>query len=568
MRQNRSFFVKMDPPNKKGSSAARPRKRATKEKEASQKREASILLRNRLLILRLAAASLIFAFVLIRTPDEWLKILLLIAASILAGFESLRDAGRALFNRYLTAEAMIVSLTVIVSFLVGFGEEGTALMILFPALKLLVTAEEENVQNQALRLLDRRSEEYKSNVELKIKKQDASDLRIATVMEDSVSMALHAGLLIALVYALILPLFFHYNIRVSVHRAITVMLVCTPFTLLAGMPSIARVSMVYAASKGTVFERASDLELMDGTKTVIMEKSCFAKSEEQRILDYQSTSLDDNTFFMLISHLAAMSGQSFAETILREWKSEIREGLITDFEEAPGGIQGMVMDSRVILGTPSYLAGYNIPAPEDPQEKGICFHLYVAGRYGGYLVLSESIQTDIGDIIHDLRVNGINRCILICEESAEEISNYSINSKFDDVYTGISSENRLNAVNEICSSDIKKKIYFTRDDEEQRSDAELEIRIGKNLGEADALTCEEDYANIPTLFSLSHRIKEIAAENAIIAFGIKALIIFFSLIGYCNLWMAILADTTAAIITILNANRVTFKSLIHSFFNK
>ena len=234
MRQNRSFFVKMDPPNKKGSSAARPRKRATKEKEASQKREASILLRNRLLILRLAAASLIFAFVLIRTPDEWLKILLLIAASILAGFESLRDAGRALFNRYLTAEAMIVSLTVIVSFLVGFGEEGTALMILFPALKLLVTAEEENVQNQALRLLDRRSEEYKSNVELKIKKQDASDLRIATVMEDSVSMALHAGLLIALVYALILPLFFHYNIRVSVHRAITVMLVCTPFTLLAG----------------------------------------------------------------------------------------------------------------------------------------------------------------------------------------------------------------------------------------------------------------------------------------------------------------------------------------------
>ena len=228
----------------------------------------------------------------------------------------------------------------------------------------------------------------------------------------------------------------------------------------------------------------------------------------------------------------------------------------------------MVMDSRVILGTPSYLAGYNIPAPENPQEKGICFHLYVAGRYGGYLVLSESIQTDIGDIIHDLRVNGVNRCILICEESAEEISNYSINSKFDDVYAGISSEKRLNAVNEICSSDIKKKIYFTRDDEEQRSDAELEIRIGKNLGEADALTCEEDYANIPTLFSLSHRIKEIAAENAIIAFGIKALIIFFSLIGYCNLWMAILADTTAAIITILNANRVTFKSLIHSFFNK
>ena len=531
-------------------------------------REASILYRNRLLILRLAAASVLFSYVLIRTPEDWLKVVLLIAASLIAGYDCLIQAARALMNRYFTSESLIVSFVAVLSFVIGFGEEGTALMILYPALKLLINAEEENVLNQALKLLDRREEDYIAAVTDKIRTQDAADLRIAAVIEDSVSMALHAGLLIALVYALILPLFFHYNIRISVHRAITVMLVCTPFTLLAAMPSLARVSMIYAASKGTVFERAADLELMDGTKTVIMEKSCFAKDEEQRILEYQSTSLDDNTFFVLISHLAALSNQSFSQAILRESESEIREGLISDFEEAPGGIEGNVMGSRVILGTASYLSNKNITAPEEPQEKGICFHLYAAGRYGGYLVLSESIQTDIGDIIHELRVNGVNRCVLICEESEEEISKYSINSKFDDVLTGISAENRLNAVNEICSSDNKKKIYFARDDEEQRSDAELEIRIGKNLGDADALTCEEDYASIPSLFSLSHRIKEIAAENAIIAFGMKALIIFFSLIGYCNLWMAVLADTAAAVITILNTNRVTFKSLIRTFIDK
>ena len=558
----------MDPPKKSGSAAARPRKRVRKETEASRMREASILYRNRLLILRLAAASVLFSYVLIRTPEDWLKVVLLIAASLIAGYDCLIQAARALMNRYFTSESLIVSFVAVLSFVIGFGEEGTALMILYPALKLLINAEEENVLNQALKLLDRREEDYTAAVTDKIRTQGAADLRIAAVIEDSVSMALHAGLLIALVYALILPLFFHYNIRISVHRAITVMLVCTPFTLLAAMPSLARVSMIYAASKGTVFERAADLELMDGTKTVIMEKSCFAKDEEQRILEYQSTSLDDNTFFVLISHLAALSNQSFSQAILRESESEIREGLISDFEEAPGGIEGNVMGSRVILGTASYLSNKNITAPEEPQEKGICFHLYAAGRYGGYLVLSESIQTDIGDIIHELRVNGVNRCVLICEESEEEISKYSINSKFDDVLTGISAENRLNAVNEICSSDNKKKIYFARDDEEQRSDAELEIRIGKNLGDADALTCEEDYASIPSLFSLSHRIKEIAAENAIIAFGMKALIIFFSLIGYCNLWMAVLADTAAAVITILNTNRVTFKSLIRTFIDK
>ena len=568
MRQNRSFFVKMDPPKKRGSAAARPRKHAKKEREASPKREASILHRNRLLIVRLAAASLIFAYVLIRTPGQPLRLLLLAAAFVLAGFECLRDAFRALMNRYLTAEALLVTLAAVVSFPIGFAEEGTALMILFPALRMLTTAVEENSLLQAQKMLDRRGEEYTADVLHRLDEKNALELRISTVMEDSVRSALYFGILIAVLYAFILPLFFHYNIRITVHRAITVILVCTPFTLTAAIPSIARVSLIFAASRGTVFERASDLELLDGTKTVIMEKSCFAEREEQHILNYMSTSLDDNTFFMLIAHLAVLSQQSFSDPILKENKSELREGLITDFEEAPGGFEGNVGDSRILFGTRSYLAGRNISVPSDENENGVYYYLYVSGQYGGYLVLSENTQADIADIVHELRFNGVNHCVLICEENLEEISKYSINSEFDEVFTEISSEIRLNTVNEICRADTRKKIYFARDEETERSEADIEIRIGKTLGNADALTGKEDYSSLPMLLPLSRRIRDIAAENAIIAFVIKAVIIFFSLIGYCNLWMAILADTVAAILTILNANRVTSRSLLKSFLNK
>ena len=70
------------------------------------------------------------------------------------------------------------------------------------------------------------------------------------------------------------------------------------------------------------------------------------------------------------------------------------------------------------------------------------------------------------------------------------------------------------------------------------------------------------------MISLSRRIREIAMENTILAFGIKALLVFLSLIGYSNLWISISVDMAAAFATVMNANRVTTKSLFKIFFNK
>jgi hypothetical protein len=45
-------------------------------------------------------------------------------------------------------------------------------------------------------------------------------------------------------------------------------------------------------------------------------------------------------------------------------------------------------------------------------------------------------------------------------------------------------------------------------------------------------------------------------------------LIFLSLIGYTNLWITVTADMALAFITVMNANRVTTKSLWKTFLNK
>ena len=571
MRENRSFFVKMDPPKKRGLKDAAPAdkpKPRRKKKEASRIREASSFPNAEWMVFRLAVSAVLFAFALIGRLPAAIHLLVLIAAWAVAGYDLAIEAVRAILARDFASDAIPVIISTILCLLIGFGEESVAAMILCQALRMVVKLLAERNAAQALSSISEREEGIRSLAEEQLKEEGSSELSIASVIAGSVRPILLLAMAIAVVFALLMAGFMHYNIRVAIHRAACMIAVASPFSVLVSMPVIGKVSVAYAASQGTVFRRASALESMDGTKTVMMEKACFPEPEEAKILSYSSSALDDTTFFMLVRHLLQASSQEFARIILDNTESKMLPNIVSDFAESPGGVEGVISGSQAYFGTRSYLNAKGINPPEDRGEKGVSYYLYLAGRFGGTVQLSETREMDVADIVHDFRFSGVNRCILLCKENIEEVTEFSEKSDFDDVYAGLSTENRLELINELCSASTVKKLCIRPVTFDGRCDAETEIRVGEHIDAADAATFPEYTPNIPMLFPLSRRIREIALENAFFAFGIKAVLIFLSMIGYCNLWMAAAADLVAAVAVVMNANRVTTRSLVKTFFNK
>lgn len=560
----------MDPPKGKGhrSSAVRPGFTQKKKKEASPAREASVFPNMRLLLVRLVAASLVFIIVLIGKFSDIVDTILLILSALIAGADLLSDALKALRWRNFLADPVILVFVTIFAFLTTFGEEGAALLIIYQAMKLLVFVVSDRSVRSSFELIDEREGELRSLSEQYQMEEDSPVLGVSSAMDRTISPVLLAAMVIAVVYAIVLPFAFQYNIRVSVHRAITIILVCTPFSVLAAMPILGKVSLYSAAASGTVFRRAADLETLDGTNNVIFEKDSFPREQPIKIISYTSTNLDDNTFFTLIRHMIKNSQQGFARTILSLTSSKYIPGLVTEFEESPGGVEAVINGTKGVFGTRSYLNSFGLSAPAIPEDQGIYYYLFLGGRYGGNVVLSDTGKNGIEDIIHDLRYAGINKCVLVCSESAEEITEFSQNSDLDEVYAGIQAEEKTDVINEICTSSNLKNVAIRPSDLQSRSTADIEIRVGAEIGDADALTLPEHISTVPSLFLLSKRIREIATENTIFVFAIKILLIFFSMIGYCNLWVAVTVDMTAAIITIFNTNRVSTKSLINTFFNR
>jgi len=68
--------------------------------------------------------------------------------------------------------------------------------------------------------------------------------------------------------------------------------------------------------------------------------------------------------------------------------------------------------------------------------------------------------------------------------------------------------------------------------------------------------------NLPFAKQVACRVKAVSVSNAVFAFIMKAILIFLSIIGFCNLWFAIFIDMLAAVASVLFSIRVTNTSIV------
>lgn len=517
-------------------------------------------------IVRLAAASLLFAAAVVSGHLSAVSAILLAFSAILAGLDVLIRAVRSVMYGNFREPSVIVSFVAITSYAIGFRVESAALMILVPIGERLISILKDRVNASALKVIDSREPELIALTEQTVRETDSDFIFTETVMTRTLEPLLSLVMILAAAFAVIVPIVSYYRTVVSVHRAITVILVCTPVSVLCSFPCIGRYAQCYSASHGIVFRNAFSLEHARDVRTFVLDKSGLFDSPEPAVERIRSVALDENTFKKLVFHVVRNSSQNFAITIADRLDCDYDPSLVTDFTEAPGGMTAKIGNMEAVFGMKEYVEAAGLSPPSaDASDEGMLCHLFLSGRYGGNVLVSIGVSTDISDIIHDLRLEGMNKCILISDDSREEIADFAERNHFDVVYAGIGKQDKYELLHDICMTDSTRKLILTADPEVRSESGDTVIFVGDEMHDADAVVPPHLIGGICSVTGLSARIQQIAYENAVIAVIIKAVVIFFSLIGYCNIWMAITADIAAALITILNSLRVGSGSLLRTF---
>lgn len=514
------------------------------------------------LAIRLVIASVIFAVALILKMPAFVDILLLIISAALAGYDIALKA----ISAFESGDYLDVSVTVVViaalSFIIGFAVEGTALVLLYQIGTLLLKFARDHTRKTALDMVHELDEETLKRVEEVTASEEGTSMAIENVMRVSAGTILRLAMLIAVVYAIVLPLATSFSFRVSIHRALMILMIATPMSVIVSIPVAAIVGICAAARQGVVFQNAYGLEAMADAGAAVFDKNGIFTEECPRIIAMHSSVLDQDTFLNFAAHAVYYSEQPVANAIAAVFDKDYKLEVIKDFREIPGyGVELSIDGIPVAFATGEYFRKKGVALTEEESAVGQTFYMVVAGRELGKVVISSDANQGLEDLVPKMKAAGISRCVLLTEDGREVGQQFAETMNFSEMYSECTPERKLQILSELAKKTKGAVLYVYANSMGQHSDAAIDIRVSKRAKYADA-TAEPDLLHeLPGVKQIAGRMREICIENALFAFIVKALLIFLSILGYCNLWLAVFLDFAAAVATVMNTIRITGPSL-------
>ncbi len=518
-----------------------------------------------MLLVRLVIASVIFAVSLIIKMPVYARTILLAVAAAAAGYDIFLDAAESIQQKNYFATPIVVAFVTLASFIIGFGTEGAALVLLYQIGILLIIYTTDKTRKSAQDLLRYQDGETVQRYHELIKQNSAGHMEIEDTMRYSSGSVLKLAMIFAVIYGIALPLFTSYNYIVSIHRALMIILIATPVSVVAAMPVTGIVGLCYSAQQGVLFKDAESLEKVGLANTVVIDKSGVFTDEAPKIISMQSDLVDKDTFMNFAAHALYYSEQPVAKAIAAINNLEYRLELISDFEDLPGlGVTLKIGGADVCLATNQFFAGRGVEVPKESEELGQTFYMTVSGKYVGKIIVSNDLNSEAAEMCEEFSEVGLNRCILLTEDSEADSQSLAAELDISEVVPNCNIQKKMHFLNDLKGSKNNNILYIYAQSFEAHSAADVDIRISKKAKFADAQVNPGYMTNIPFAVQVSRRMREVAISNAVFAFLVKVVLIFLSIVGYCNIWFAIFIDMAAALATVLNAIRVTNESLIAS----
>ena len=523
-----------------------------------------------ILIIRLVIASVIFAVSAVVSMPVVVKTILLVIASLVAGYDLILGAVNSVEGKDYFNISIILVFVSVIGFVIGYGIEVAAMLILYKVGLVLNDYVKERTVASAEELLRYRDTEEIGRTVETANRPASGELEAGEKINGAASFVLKILIGFAVLFAILAPLLTHLTVRESIHRALSIILIATPASVMLSIPLIGIVGIFSAARFGVLFNKASSIEKLSDIKTLIVDKAGVLAEECPKLLSVQSDVLDTNTFLTFAAHAVYYSEQPIAKVLSNATDGEYKLEVVSNFSEIPGwGVEVDIGGAHVILATKElYVSrGEAIPFESEPSDCQI-FYMMIANRYIGKITISNSTLDSAENLVADFKNNGIAKCILISEDGREDTAAFASKFGFDDAYGELDTEKKLALIDSICSKTAEGDMYLYSSGIESHSKAEIDVRVSKAGKYADALVNPNSISTIPAVFSVADRIRAVATENAIFAIAVKAILVFLSINGWCNLWFAMFIDSAAAIFTLLNSTRVSSESLLKGMINR
>ena len=404
-----------------------------------------------------------------------------------------------------------------------------------------------------------------------VEQAQAQRAPVQTVIERFGRVYTPAVIVLAAIVAVAGPLAVGGGWETWLYRSLVLLVVACPCALVISTPVSVVAALAGAARKGVLIKGGAHLERASQVRCIAFDKTGTLTSGTPDVVNVVGLDASPEEVIGLAASVEQRSEHPIAQAILRHAATlGIRVPAAVGVSALAGrGAEGSVGDVQVILGNHRLFEERRLCSDSVHEQLDAISALgrtpvLVAsgGKAVGIIVIADTIRTTTRDAIDLLHQQGVESVVMLTGDGEATARAIAGDLGIDDVRSSLLPEDKVSAI-----EDLRRRFGSVAmvgdgiNDAPALASADLGIVMGAAgsdvaLETADVALMSDDLLRIPYMLRLSRATLWNIRTNLAISVVLKAAFVVAAVTGVATLWMAVLADTGASVIVIVNALRL------------
>ncbi|WP_246073143.1 heavy metal translocating P-type ATPase [Paenibacillus dokdonensis] len=356
-----------------------------------------------------------------------------------------------------------------------------------------------------------------------------------------------------------------------IYKGLELLVVACPCALVISTP-VAIVSAIgNAARNGILIKGGAFLEVAGALQVIAFDKTGTLTQGNPKVTNILAAGVEESEILSIALTIEEQSTHPIAKAITDFAKGKNIQSLSGyDFKAIPGqGAQAKIQGKNYYAGNIKLFRNIGVDVRrisadvEKLQEQGNSTVIMGTDEtILGIITVADAIRNTTVDVLQKLKAVGIEKSVMLTGDNIGTAQRVASSAGIDDYMAELMPEEKVNAIKHLqIGGKVVGMVGDGINDAPALATANLGIAMGgagtdAAIETADIVLMADNLEKLPHTIKLSRKALRIIKQNIWFSLIVKIIALFFIFPGWLTLWIAVLSDTGAALIVILNSLRL------------
>ena len=387
-----------------------------------------------------------------------------------------------------------------------------------------------------------------------------------------------AVMVLAVILAIAPPLLLAQPWDTWIYRALVLLVIACPCALVISTPVSVVSGLTAMARAGVLIKGGAYLEALAGLRALAVDKTGTITEGKPRVreaIPWNHT--PTNEILRIAASLDAQSSHPLAQAVV-EYSREHGAPMdaADDFRSVTGrGAEGSISGHAYFVGNHRFAHELGVCSIElenklveiESSARSVVIvghkpHGACKGEVLGILVVGDTVRKEAAEAIKRIHDAGIRKVVMLSGDNARTAEAIAKQAGVDEAFGDLLPDQKIEKVREL------EKTYGAVgmvgdgvNDAPALAAASVGIAMGAGgtdtaIETADVALIKDDLLMVAEAIRLGRRTLGMIRFNIAFSLAVKAVFLILALLGMTSLWLAILADTGATLLVVMNALRL------------